>query len=391
MAFFNRNHDDDDLGTEAGGPNTDGLPDGVDRPPVPPLPGEDLHATIERNVRSGIPGSGHPSRPLAEEEAAVHLFNAFMWELTNWAARTRIIIPALIDAAAERRNLAESDFARVTRKIEETEADIEAQRDQMVDRELRFPLLVTAVNGLLIAFAVALGYVEVLGLKPVIGQVVGMGPKSAWYSAVGVVGLSVLAAWELGSRLHKWVTYEGPARVRKTYGWWVALLGVAELFVLAGIIYMRLQLHSENVTSPLSGAIIYVGVQALAILTAAGHGWRLNNPRTQELAHSEAHLKQLQQERNDREDDLTEARIWAESLGEFRVGDWLSQHRAQIAEDFARDVLEYRAELGQSHLEAGNDEAYTILLILPLPKFVPPVDTDPDDPGDWINGFMLPL
>ncbi len=55
------------------------------------------------------------------------------------------------------------------------------------------------------------------------------------------------------------------------------------------------------------------------------------------------------------------------------------------------DVLDYRTALGQAHLEAGNNDAYAVLLVLPLPKFVPPAEADPDDPNVWINGFVLAL
>jgi hypothetical protein len=391
MAIFNKHPDDDDLCLVECAPGVDGLPDGVEPPPIPPLPGVGLHDNIERNVRSGIPGSGYPSRPLPEEEAATHLFNAHMRELTLWVARARAIIPAVTDAAAERCNVVDGDRARTSSKIEETEADVEAQREQLVDRELRFPSLLARVNNLLIAFAVAIGFVEVLGLQPVIGQVVGMPPEAAFFSAVGVVGLSVLAAWESGGRLHKFVTYEGPSRVRVIHGWWVVLLSASELALLIGIIYMRSQMRGQNLTSPVAGTVIYVGVQALAIVTAAGHGWRLNNPRVQELAHTERQLAHLQGDRAAIEDELAQARVWAESINEFHVCAWLSHYRAQIAEDFSRDVLDYRTALGQAHLEAGNNDAYAVLLVLPLPKFVPPAEADPDDPNVWINGFVLAL
>ena len=69
----------------------------------------------------------------------------------------------------------------------------------------------------------------------------------------------------------------------------------------------------------------------------------------------------------------------------------MTEHRAQIAEDYAAADLTYRNELGQALLDAGHDEAADMLLILPLPRFVPPVESDPDDADNWINGFMLPL
>lgn len=392
MAFFNKNHDDDDADSIAA-QDADGRPDGIDPPPVPRLPDIDWQGDIAENARLGIP-QPFPSRPLPFEEAAVNLFNADQRELSKWGDRQRAILPSLYEMATTRRSALEQERDRLDLQIAETESNIEEQREQLVEQDLKFPHVSGAINNTLIV-GVALGAsLETIALQPVIGQVFATDDWKAWGFAALVVGAVGYSSWQFGGLLHRWLTYEGPSRVRRALGWKSIGFGLFATLALVAVVGVRTLVRNTAVTSWQEAAFagcLYAAVQGLVQLAAMTHGWRHQNPRVQELANTEAHLTQLRADRDTLGDALGDAAAWAESLNEFHVGDWLTHHRAQLAQDYAAADLAYRNELGQALRGAGHDESAYMLLILPLPQFVPLVESNPEDDADWINGFVLPL
>jgi len=393
MAFFRKTHGDDEFGLPDD-QDTDGRPDGIEPPPVPRLPAIDWPADVAANARLGIPQPGFPSRALPFEEAAVSLFQADMRELSKWGSRQRALLPSLSEMATARRTGLEQESDRLDREIADTEVNIDAQRDQLAEQDLKFPQGSGAVGGLLV-FATALGAgLETIALQPVIADVFATHDWKAWAFAGLTVGAIGYSSWQFGGLLHRWLTYEGPSRVRRTLGWTSVGFGLFATLALVAVVAIRILGRNAEVTSLKEAAFagcLYAAVQGLVQLAAMTHGWRHQNPRVQELINTEAHLAQLRDQREMLGVALGDAAAWAESLNEFHVGDWLTDHRAQLAEDYAAADLTYRNELGHAHIEAGHDEAADMLLILPLPRFVPPVESDPDDATNWINGFILPL
>jgi hypothetical protein len=394
MAFsFRKNTPDDDFDFPAE-QDTDGRPNGIEPPPVPRLPDIDWPTDIADNARLGIPQPGFPSRPLPFEESAVNLFNADQRELSKWGKRQRAILPSLYEMAMTRRSTLEQECDSLDRQISETEANIQEQREQLVEQDLKFPHVSGAVDGLLVVGTALGAGLETIALQPVIGEVFATHDWKAWGFAALTVGAIGYSSWQFGGLLHRWLTYEGPSRVRRALGWKSVGFGLFATLALIAVVAVRILGRNSEVTSWQEAAFagcLYAAVQGLVQLAAMTHGWRHQNPRVRELANTEAHLTQLRVERDTLGDALGDAAAWAESLNEFHVGDWLTDHRAQLAQDYAAADLAYRNELGQALIDAGHDEAADMLLILPLPQFVPLVESDPDDATNWINGFMLPL
>lgn len=394
MAFFNKNHSDDDFGVPDDSQDPDGRPDGIEPPPVPRLPDIDWQADVTANARLGIPQPGFPARPLPFEEAAVNLFHADMYELSKWGKRQHALLPSLCEMATARRAGLEQECDRLDREIADAEADVERQRDQLVEQDLRFPQVSAAVSGLLV-FGITLGAgFETVALQPVIGEVFATHDWKAWGFAALTVGAIGYSSWQFGGLLHRWLCYEGPRRIRRALGWKSVGFGLFAALALVAVVAIRILGRNTDVTSWQEAVFaggLYAAVQGLMQLAAMTHGWRHQNPRVRELANTETHLTQLRAERESLDDALGDAAAWTESLNEFHVGEWLTDHRAQLAEDYAASDLTYRNELGQALIAAEHQEAADMLLILPLPQFVPPVESDPDDPDDWVNGFVLPL
>lgn len=393
MALFSKKPRDDD-GSPDDLRGADGLPDGVETPPVPRLPDIDWQTDVTENARLGIPGPGFPSRALEIEEAAVNLFNADMRELTKWGNRQRAVLPALHEMASTRRNGLELECNGVDGEIASAEAAVVAQREQLAEQELKYPRASGAVNGSLVVGTALAAGLEMIALQPVIGAVFATQDWKAWGFAALAVGGIGYSSWQFGGLLHRWLAYEGPRRIRRALGLKALGFGIFAGLALVAVVGIRLLGRNDQVTSvgeAVFAGFLYAAVQGLVQLTAMTHGWRHENPRVRELANTEAHLAQLRQDREALDDARGEAETWAESLNEFHVGEWLTQHRAQIAEDYAAAVHIYRNELGQALIGSGHGEAADVLLILPLPKFVPPIESDPDDDGDWVNGFILPL
>ena len=394
MAFsFRKNIPDDALDIPAD-QDTDGRPDGIEPPPRPRLDDIDWQTDVAENSRLGIPQPGFPSRPLYIEEQAVFLFSADMREWSKWGKRQRALLPSLSETATTRRTSLEQDCDRVDREIADTEASIDDQRDQLAEQDLRFPRVSAAVDDLLIVGTALGAGLETIALQPVIGDVFATHDWKAWGFAALAVGAIGYSSWQFGGLLHRWLTYEGPHRVRRALGLKAIGFGLFAALALVAVVGVRILGRNVEVTSWKEAAFagcLYAAVQGLVQLAAMTHGWRHQNPRVRELANTEAHWHQLREERASLSDDLGEASAWAESLNEFQVGEWLTDHRAQLAEDYAAADLAYRNELGQALIDAGHDEAADMLLILPLPRFVPPIESDPDDSANWINGFMLPL
>lgn len=394
MAFFSKKPSDDDPSLPDDSQDTDGRPDGIEPPPVPRLPDIDWQSDLTENARLGVPRAGFPSRALPFEEATVYLFNADMRELTKWGHRQRAVLPSLYEMATTRRSGLELKCKRLDREITKTEADVETQREQLAEQDLKFPQVSSSVDGLLVV-GTALGFgLETIALQPVIGEVFATHDWKAWGFAVLTVGAIGYSSWQFGGLLHRWLSYEGPRRIRRALGWKSIGFGLFAVLALIAVVAIRVLGRNAEVTSWKEAAFagcLYAAVQGLVQLAAMTHGWRHENPRVRELANTEAHLAHLRNERESLDDTLGEAEAWAQSLNEFHVGDWLTQHRAQISEDYAAADLIYRNELGQALLDAEQDEAADMLLILPLPRFVPPAESDPDDADNWIDGFILPL
>lgn len=394
MAFLQLNRSDDGYGLPDEGPDTDGCPDGIDPPPAPRLADVDWDADVAENARLAIPQPGFPSRPLPFEESAVKLFDADMRECTKWGNRQRTLLPSLHETALARRNELQDDCDRLDREIAATQNDVEAQREQLDEQDSRFPQASGAVDGLLVVGTAVGAFLETVALQPVIGKIFATDDWKAWSFAAFAVGAIGYSSWQFGGLLHRWLAYEGPIRVRRTLGWKAVGFGLFAVLALIAIVAIRILARSDEVTSWQEAAFsgcLYAAVQGLVQLAAMTHGWRHENPRVKELANTEAHLAQLRTDREAREDDLGDATAWAESLNEFQVGTWLTEHRAQLAADYGAADLAYRNDLGQALIDAGHDESASMLLILPLPTFVPPVESDPDDTTEWVNGFMLPL
>ncbi len=394
MAIFSRNPSDDDSMLPDDDWGVDGLPDGVETPPVPRLPDIDWQTDVTENARLGIPGPGFPSRPLPFEEAAVNLFNADMRELTKWGTRQRTVLAALHEMASTRCNGLERERNRVDGEIADAEAAVVAQRDQLSEQELKYPRLSGAVNGSLVVGTALAAGLETIALQPVIGAVFATQDWKAWGFAGLAVGAIGYSSWQFGGLLHRWLAYEGPRRIRRALGLKALGFGTFAVLSLVGVVGIRLLGRNDRVTSigeAIFAGFLYAAVQGLVQLAAMTHGWRHENPRVRELANTEAQLAQLRLDRDAVDDARGDAETWAESLDEFHVGDWLTEHRAQIAEDYAAAVHHYRNKLGQALIDNGHDESADVLHILPLPKFVPPIESDPDDSRDWVNGFILPL
>ncbi|WP_055476940.1 hypothetical protein [Gordonia sp. HS-NH1] len=394
MALFNRHRSNDDLGLPDEDTDTDGRPDGIDPPPAPRLADIDWDADVAENARLAIPQPGFPSRPLPFEESAVKLFDADMRECTKWGNRQRALLPSLHETASARRLDLREDCDRLDREIAAAQNDVESQREQLDEQDRRFPQGPGAVDGLLIAGMTLGAGLETITLQPVIGEIFTTQDWKAWCFAAFAVGAIGYSSWQFGGLLHRWLAYEGPVRVRRTLGWKALGFAVFAVLALIAVVAIRLLARNDEVTSwqeAAFGGCLYAAVQGLVQLAAMTHGWRHDNPRVKELANTEAHLTQLRSDREMRDDDLGDATAWAESLNEFHVSAWLTEHRAQLAADYAAADLAYRNDLGQALIAAGHDESASMLLILPLPTFVPPAESDPDDTTEWVNGFMLPL
>lgn len=392
-AFKNKHSEDHESPVDL--QSADGLPDGVEPPPVPRLVDLDWHPDLIENARLGIPRPGCPSRPLPFEEAAANAFNADMHELSKWAQRQRAVLPSLHEMATTRCDSLDLELDRLDAEIADTEADVAAQRDQLAEQYLKFPWLSGTINGPLIVGTSLVAGLETVALQPVVGEVFATADWKAWAFSALAVGSIGYSSWRFGGVLHQWLAYEGPPRIRRALGWKAAGFGAFAGLALVAVVGIRLLGSHQQVTSAteaLFAGFLYAAVQGLVQLAAITHGWRHDDPRVRELANTEAHLAQLRLDRDAVADARGETHIWAESLDGFTVSTWLTEHRAQLAADYAAASLsEYRNPLEQALRDAGHEESADMLLILPLPKFVPPIDSDPDDDGDWVTGFMLPL
>lgn len=393
IGFFSKDSGDDP-DRHDDNESSDGLPYGIELPPTPRLPDINWLDDIAENARLGIPQPGFPARPLPFEEAAISLFNADMRELSKWRDQQRALLPSLYETATARRTSLEQEREVLDRKIVDTEKSIDAQRDELAEQDLKYPHASGPVNGaLVLGVAVGAG-LETIALQPMIGLVFATDDWKAWTTAAGVVVVIGGASWAFGGLLHRYLTYEGPVRVRHALACASIGFGLFAALALVGITAVRVLGRNADVTSLWEGvanACLLAAVQGLVQLAAMTHGWRHENPRVRELANTETHLGQLRAERDSIENAVGDTCVWADSLNEFHVGDWLTNHRAQLADDYAADDLIYRNELAQALIGAGHDEAADILHILPLPKFVPPVETDAEDDDEWVHGFMLPL
>ncbi|WP_235530616.1 hypothetical protein [Phycicoccus sp. Root563] len=381
----------------------EGLPDGLEPPPTSGLEDLEWQAEVDGCARLGIPRPGGPVRELAFERGVVGRFVAHMHDLDKWAARQRALLLAVrVDAAARCSHL-EQEGRRLDVDVATTESDLEAQREQLADRADRFASGNGVVDKRLVMGIVCLAGVEVLVLTPLIGVLMGDNVVTASAFACLVVGVVGYGSWQLGCLLHRWLAYEGPPRLRRALGLTALALGVLAVTALAAVVLARLvglgDLAKAEADAPVLSAqdtvvsaLVFLAVQGLVQLISGIHGYRHGNPRLRELAGTQAYLSRVRTERDEVVEQLGEMQTWAETLDEFRVGEWLTRHRSAIAACYeARDHL-FRSDLEKALVHAGQHASADMLLILPIPRFVPPVDHDDDDAlGGWRNGFLLRL
>lgn len=369
-----------------------GLPLGLE--PPPPQQDIDWMSEIPEMARLGVPRPGHPARCTDAEGAAELMFAADMHEVTKWGRRQKTLIPGLLEIAGTERSTLDATLRKFEREITVTEDDLDAQRDQMSDQDMKFPGLARQGSTLAAAGTVGFGTLEIITLKPMIGTVIGTDDFTAGAMSGLIVTGICSAMWGLGRALHRGLTYEGPARIRRLYLAVAAGLGlVVGVGALVAIVGIRVAGGDDGMgtESHVLGGLLYGSVQAAVQFLAAAHGWSVGNPRVRQLKVTERHLKGLQTGRDSLEARLGDVETWVESLAEFDISDWMTSHRARIAADYGAANRDFRHQLGLALLDEGHDESADTLHLLPLPQFVPPVEVDDDDPGGWLTGWIQPL
>jgi hypothetical protein len=394
MGFFRKNSNDSTNDIDDYEPTADGLPAGIEPAPSPRLPEIEWDEDVTKNAQLGIPQLGYPARALPFEEMTERLFNADMREHTKWLDRQRGLLPSLLEMASTRRAQLGHQCALLAAKIAAVEADISAQRDQLADPDRKFPQPAAKVSTGIAVVTTAGAVLETFALQPMIGQIVRLNNERAFGLAAFAVGSVGCAGWLLGGVLHRWAAYEGPRRLRRLQGSAALGLGLLSISALVAVVGVRILGRNEQLSTSAAvmTALLYAAMQGGVQLGAILHGWWHSNPRVRQLANTTAHLEDLTVDLRELEDARENADLWAESLADFQLGAWMTEHRAQLAEDYAAADFDYRNNLSQALIEAGHDDAVAMLHILPLPKFVPPVEIDPSDPLNWLTGgFLLPL
>lgn len=369
-----------------------GLPAGLDPPPA--QQDIDWEGEIPEMARLSVPRPGHPARCTDAEGAAELMFMGDMHEVTKWGRHQRTLIPSLLEIAGTQRTTLDAALRKCEREITVTEDDLDAQRDQMSDQDLKFPGVARHGSALAATGTVGFGTLEIFTLKPMIGAVIGQDDFTAGAMSGLVVTGICAAMWGLGWSLHRGVTYEGPARIRRLYLAVAIGLGLVGVCALAAIVGIRVTGSDDGmgVVSHSLGGLLYGAVQASVQFLAATHGWMVGNPRVRQLKVTERHLGELQTERDSLEARLGDVETWVESLTEFDISAWMTSHRARIAADYGASNRDFRHQLGLALLSEGHDESADTLHLLPLPQFVPPAEVnDDDEPGGWLTGWIQPL
>lgn len=381
------------LDDDAEGLSALGLPFGIEPPPPSRRLEIDWAREADECAQCGIPQGSAPLRPLYIEEAAQRLFEADNHDFSKWASSQAGKRDSLRDSASELFARREAERVELSRQMDDCSADIAVQRDQLVDQDLKYPRTAAGIKAGAIVATVLLGALEVFLLQPVVGQVFDVSEPKAWgMAAVIAAGIAALSTF-LGTTLHRSLMSEGPARIRRPYVAGAAIAAVFSVAVLVGLTGIRILARSNELTSassPIMIGLTFAAVQGAFQLGGIAHGWWRHNPRVRQLAASEVHHEQLSDEFETCDEACQEAASWKSSLDDWDHRQWIADHRASLASDYTADVLTFRGDLQAAHLTRKNLEAVEKLDLLPMPVFVPPVETDLDA-GDWLTGFVLPL
>lgn len=373
----------------------DGLPRDVEPPPLETQEEVPWDADVELYTSIGSPAPGHPHRCLGTESQAVEGHDDDQLAVTKWLRRTAAVLPALLESwTTHRQNLQQVRAEAVTER-NGLVTMIDDLRDQLAEPDQKYSgssVVGTALTRFLTFF---LAGVETLALYPVLGQVLAVSGAAAMASSLMSVVLGIGAGWGVGALLHRGLLYEGPTRVRRTHFALATMLTAAGGAILVGIIAVRVMVSDPRFTShedAVMTAVLWAGIQLTAQVLAFWDGWRRNNPRVNEIVAAEGRLEACEDtiDAIDAEQQIVDEEV--ELLTQFSLLAWVADHRTQIAKRYTERTHQFRKELGASLIATGHDEAADLLLILPMPAFIPPVDTDWNDPGDdWLHGFVLPL
>ena len=171
-----------------------------------------------------------------------------------------------------------------------------------------------------------------------------------------------------------------------------AVLLVLGLGSLAGIVDIRLQMLSAGNAS-WSAALLYIAMQGgVELAGSAVHGWWQHNPRVRQIRATEQRIAEAELAGEDSTDRITELSDWEETLVQFQMTDWLASRRAALADRYASAVLRISRNTRCHELSRlGHHDAVSTVQMLPMPKFIPPVDLGSDDIDDWLSGPLLTL
>jgi hypothetical protein len=374
-------------------PTEDGLPYGFEPPPDDRL--ADVYDILNDDVAtaspSGFPDSGHPARPLPIEEAVERIYDDTQASYTHWAKRQVGRQPALLEQAQESQTKLAGESDRVTAQTTQAQVELDQQRAQLSEPDLAWtePVRKLILNVLPIVI-VGMAGLELLALEPVVGQVVRLPPGKAWGLTVFAAMVIMLTSYSAGAVLHRCLSYEGPLRIRAAQAVFTGVLAALALAALVGIVTIRVvgsEQGSGVVASPL-----YTAIQGGIQLVAALHGWSRNNPRIRQIRRTELRITKLAEAGDELTARIAEAADWEASLAAFRMTDWLPVQRCAMANRYSTAVLEVSRSWRTSELlRLKHPDSVNVLTMLPLPKFIPPTDSDDDEGLEWLTAIMLTL
>jgi hypothetical protein len=384
-------NDDDDVEYD---PTMDGLPHAFEQPPHDHL--DEVAELLDEDVLIGsplgFPETGHPLRPMHIEEAVVLIHDEVQSDFGRWGRRQEGRQQALVIEAEQRIAEINRQHEVLHDEVAQRKTELSQQQDQLSDPDLALPSRTrTLARDAAPVAVLAVVTMEVFALRPIVGQVIRLSNPQSWFLTTVAVSVIMASSYLSGAVLHRWLTYEGPRRIRHAHLVTAAILLVLGLGSLAGVVDIRMQMLSQGNTT-WSAALLYIAMQGGVQVGAAVHGWWQHNPRVRQIRAIEQRIAELEQAGEDLTDRITELSDWEETLVQFQMTDWLTSRRAALADRYAATILQISRNTRRHELSRlGHHDAVNTVQMLPMPKFIPPVDSGSDDDDDWLSGPLLTL
>lgn len=374
-------------------PTEDGLPYGFEPPPDDRV--AEINDLLADDVAIasplGFPGSGHPNRPLPIEEALERIYNETQADYTPWAKRQSGRQPQLLEQAQKRQTELTGEHDRVTERATQAQSELDQQRAQLIEPDLAWTAPVRDLfRKVMPIVIVGVAFLELLALQPAIGQVVQLSDAKAWGLTCFAAVVIMLTSYSAGAVLHRCLSYEGPRRIRTTLALVTGFLTALALAALVGVVTIRVVSSAQG--TGLAALPLYVAVQGGVQAVAALHGWSHLNPRVRQIRRTELEVARLAETGEELTARIAEAADWEASLVAFRMIKWLTVRRPAMADSYTEAVLRLsRGWRGYELLRLEHPDSADVLAMLPLPKFIPPMDSEDDDGLEWLTGLLLTL